>query len=97
MKLENIMLSKIRERQIPYDFTYMWYLRNKTNKHRWEKEKQTKKQTLNYRVIRGEVAREWTKWMMGIKERTCDEDWVSYISDESLNSTPETNITVYVN
>ena len=35
--------------------------------------------------------------MMGIKEGTCDEYWVLYVSDESLNSTPETNITLCVN
>ena len=30
---------------------------------------------------------------MGIKEGTCcDEYWVLYVNDESLNSTPETNI-----
>ena len=35
---------------------------------------------------------------MGIKEGTCnDEHWVFNVSDESLNSTPETNITIYVN
>ena len=38
-----------------------------------------------------------TKWVMGIKEGTCDEHWVLYVSDESLNSTPETNIILYVN
>ena len=38
------------------------------------------------------------KWMMGIKEGICyDEHWVLYVSDESLNSTPETIITLYVN
>ena len=31
------------------------------------------------------------------KEGTCDEHWVLYVSDESLNSTPKTNITLYVN
>ena len=32
---------------------------------------------------------------MGIKEGTgYDEHWVLYISDESLSSTPETNITL---
>ena len=31
MELEGIMLSKIRERQISYDFTHMWNLRNKTD------------------------------------------------------------------
>ena len=39
----------------------------------------------------------WAKWMMGIKEDTCDEHWVLYTSDELLNSTPETNIILYVN
>ena len=34
---------------------------------------------------------------MRIKEGTCDEHWVLYITDESLNSTPETNNTLYVN
>ena len=33
-----------------------------------------------------------------VLEGTCwDEPWVLYVSDESLNSTPETNITRYVN
>ena len=36
------------------------------------------------------------RWMMDIKEGTCDEHWVLYVSDESLNSPPETNITLYV-
>ena len=34
MELECIMLSKIRERQVSYDFTHMWNLRNKTDEHR---------------------------------------------------------------
>ena len=44
------------------------------------------------RITGGEVS-----GAMGIKEGTCDEHWVLYVSDESLNSTPETNITLYVN
>ena len=42
MDLEGIRLSKIneREKQIPYDFTYMWNLRNKwTNKKKKQKTK----------------------------------------------------------
>ena len=40
----------------------------------------------------------WTKWVMGIKEGIYgDEHWVLYVSDESINSTPEINITLYVN
>lgn len=48
-------------------------------------------------VAGGEVGEGWTKWVMAIKEDTCDEKWVLYISDESLNSTSETNIALYVN
>ena len=31
MELESIMLSEISQRQTPYDFTYMWSLKNKIN------------------------------------------------------------------
>ena len=34
---------------------------------------------------------------MGVKEGTSDKPWVLYVNDESLNSTPETNIALYVN
>ena len=34
---------------------------------------------------------------MGTKEDTCDEHWVLHVSDESLESTPETNIALFVN
>ena len=38
------------------------------------------------------------KWVMGIKEDTCwNEHWVLYVSNESLNATPETNTTLSVN
>ena len=37
----------------------------------------------------------WARWLMGMKEGTCDEHWVLYVSDESLNSTPEINIALY--
>ena len=34
---------------------------------------------------------------MGIKEGAyCDEHWVLYVSDGALNSTPKTNITLFV-
>jgi len=35
--------------------------------------------------------------VMGTKEGTCDEHWVLYISDKSLDSTPETNTALHVN
>ena len=38
------------------------------------------------------------EWVMGIEEGTFwDEHWVLHVSDESLGSTPETNITLWVN
>ena len=38
------------------------------------------------------------KWVMGIKKGPCSvEHWALYLSDESLNSTPDTDITLYVN
>ena len=44
------------------------------------------------------VGERWARWVMGIKEGTCyNEHWVLYVSDESLNSTSETNIALYVN
>lgn len=37
-------------------------------------------------------------WGLGIKESTCcDEHWVFYVSDESLNSPPETSFALQVN
>ena len=40
----------------------------------------------------------WVKRVMGIKEGAFgDENWVSYMRDESLGSTPETQTTLYVN
>ena len=36
-------------------------------------------------------------WVTGIEEGTCDKHCVLYVSHESLNSTPDTNITLYVN
>ena len=39
----------------------------------------------------------WARQVMEIKEGTWDEHWLLHISDESLNSTPETNITLHVN
>ena len=41
--------KSVKERQMPYDFTHMWNLRNKTNKQRREKRREaSQKQTLNY-------------------------------------------------
>ena len=54
--------------------------------------------TIENKLTGGElVGGGWVKWVMGIKDDTCDEHWALYVSDESLNSTPETNILLYVN
>ena len=50
------------------------------------------------RVTGGEVGRGWVKWVMEIKEGTCHgEHCVLYVSDESLNSTLETDVTLLTN
>ena len=37
-------------------------------------------------------------WVRGIKEAICyNEHWVLYVSGKSLNTTSESNITLYVN
>ena len=47
MELEGMMLNEmsVRERQIPYDFTYMWNLRSKRTKHRDKKERSKPRNT----------------------------------------------------
>ena len=50
------------------------------------------------RVAGGVLVGGRAKWVMGIKEGSCwDAHWVLYVSDESLNSPPETITTLYVN
>ena len=39
MELEGIMLSRIRERQISYDYTHMRTLRHRTDEHKGRKAK----------------------------------------------------------
>jgi len=46
IELENIRLSEVSQR-IPYDFTHMWNLRNKTNEQRKKRDKP--KNRLKYR------------------------------------------------
>ena len=41
--------KSVTKKQIPYDHTYMGNLRNKTNEQKQKRQRQTKKQTLNYR------------------------------------------------
>ena len=39
----------------------------------------------------------WVKWVMGIKEGTCDEHPALYGRIKTLYCTPEIDITLYVN
>ena len=88
------------ERQISYDFTHMENIGNKTEEHigREEKSRQGSHHkgfltTENKQSWWREVGGGWGKWVIGIKEGNCyDQHWVLYVSDESLNSIPETNI-----
>ena len=60
--------KSVRERQIPYYFTHLWNLRNKTNEQR--KKRQTKNQTLKYKEQTGgyqETGGGWVKLVKGIK------------------------------
>ena len=94
----------VSKRQIPYNFTRMCNLRNKTNKLRGKKkrERQIKKLTFNYREHTDGHHR-GGGWRMGEigggrEECTCcHEHWVTHESIESLYSTPETNVMPYVN
>ena len=90
--------KSVKETQIPYDFTQMWNLRNKKyeQKEKKKRERKSKKQTLNYREQTGDYLRAGGRGM-GIKECTCDEYRVLYVSVESLHWTPKTNITLYIN
>ena len=103
--------KSIREKQLPDDLTHMWNLRNKTEEHGEEREKKTRwnlrgRQTLrgwllimetNQGSLEGRGMGRWGNWGMGIKEGTwCNEHWVLYATDESLNSTSETNKVLYV-
>lgn len=38
----------------------------------------------------------WARWGRGIKEGLSDEHRVLYVGDESLGSTPETSVVLYV-
>ena len=83
----------------------MWNLRNKTDEHmgsrgREERETNHKKLLMIENKLWADGRRwegEWVRWVMSIKEGTCDEHWVLYVSDESLSSTPETNFIICVN
>ena len=83
----------------------MWNLRNKTDEH-MGREGGEGRGRIHKRLLMienklwvdgGQVGGRRARWVMGTKEGTCDEQWVLYVSDESLNSIPEANIAMYVN
>ena len=96
--------NSIRERQLSYDFIRMWNLRNRKEDHRGREGKikqdeiregdQPSKTLLtqgNKLRGAGEEVGGWDNWVMGLKESMwCNEHWVLYAIDESLNSTFET-------
>jgi len=53
--------------------------------------------TNKLRVAGGEEGGGCAKWVMCIKGGTWCEHWVFYISGESLNLTPQTSATLYLN
>ena len=70
----------------------------------WEGGEIEERETNHKRLLRIEnklgVAGGWwwgVRWVLDTKESTCDENWVFYVSDESPNSTPKTNIAVCIN
>lgn len=64
MELESIMVSEVRQRQIPHGFTCTWDLKSKTNKKQ--------KQTLKYNQETGGWEREggggWAEQVKGMKK-----------------------------
>ena len=44
--LEMIILSEVRQRQIPYDISYMWTLKYNTNEFTYKTDSQTQKTIL---------------------------------------------------
>ena len=70
-----------------------WGREGETNSYKQRGREANHKRLLNTenRVDRGERG----KWVMGIEEGTCwDEHWVSYVSNESRESTPKTKSTL---
>ena len=59
--------------------------------------KPTQLQRKNWGLLEGRWVGGQVKWVMGIKEWTCDEHWVLDGSDESPDSKTETNGKLYIN
>ena len=80
MKLETLILNEVRERQKPYDITYIWYLIYSMNEHFHRKE--------NHRlgeqnvVARGEEEGSWMDWEIGVNR--CKLLLLEWINNEIL-------------
>ena len=93
--------KSVRERQIPYDLTHMWNLRKKTDEQMGRGRK-GERETNHKRLLKIENKLKVDKGGQGMGSMCdgyyCyDEHWVLYVRNESLNSTPETNIALQVN
>ena len=55
-----------RERQIPYDITYMWNLKYDTNKHTYETKTDSQIQRTVLWLTRGKGGRGGKEWEFGI-------------------------------
>ena len=88
----------MRERQIPHDFTHVEFKKqNKEAKGKKRGKTRNRLLTTDCWLSDGWWVRGCVKWVIGIKECTCDEHWELYRSVESLYGAPETIITLYVN
>ena len=93
IELECIMLSETRKRNSICFHSHVEFKKQmnigEKKKKEWEANHK-RLLTIENKLSIGVQA----KWVMAFKEGTyCDEHWVLYVSGESLNSTPETNIT----
>ena len=59
MALEITILSEVRQRQIPYDITYMWNLKYDTNEHIYETETYSEMKRTDLWLSRGR--KDWGK------------------------------------
>ena len=62
--LEIIMLSEVRQRQILYDITYMWNIKNNTGKSIHKTETQSQKQ----KNMVTQEEKEWERNKLGIQD-----------------------------
>ena len=84
---------------MPYYFTHIWSLRNKTSEQRKKIDKKPRNRLLTLQntlmVTRWEMGGGGVKQVMGMRECICDDEhWTMYRNVESLYYRPETNITL---